>query len=147
MEIVMKTKIHGFFGVVALLCVLSFWIGTVASEAFGNPADIALVKLSILKGMMVLVPAMMLAGASGFSMKWKGAMVERKKQRMKIIAANGLLILLPSAFFLSNRAGQGNFDAWFYSVQIVELLAGATNISLLILNMKNGITSARRRLA
>ena len=141
----MKTKIHGFFGAVALLCVLSFWIGTVVSEGFGSSEDIALVKLSILKGMMVLIPAMMLVGASGFSMKWKGPMVERKKRRMKIIAANGLLILLPSAFFLSNRAQIGSFDTWFYGVQIVELLVGATNISLLSLNMKDGIKSVRKR--
>lgn len=143
----MKTKIHGFFGVVALLCVLSFWTGTVVSEVFGDPADITLVKLSILKGMIVLIPAMMLAGGSGFSMKWRGPMVERKKRRMKVIAANGMLILLPSAFFLSDRAQQGNFDAWFYGVQIIELLAGAANISLLSLNMKDGITSVRKRLA
>lgn len=143
----MKTKIHGFFGTVALLCVLGFWIGTAVSEVFGSSADIALVKLSILKGMGVLIPAMMLAGASGFSMKWKGPMVERKKRRMKIIAANGMFILLPSAFFLSGRAQQGDFDVWFYGVQIVELLAGATNISLLSLNMKDGITSARKRAA
>jgi len=143
----MKTKIHGFFGVVALLCVLSFWVGTVVSEAFGSTADIAFVKLSILKGMGVLIPAMMLAGMSGVSMKWKGPMVERKKRRMKIIAANGMLILLPSAFFLSNRAQQGNFDAWFYGVQLVELLAGATNLGLLSLNVRDGITSVRKRLA
>ena len=143
----MKTKIHGFFGVVALLCVLSFWVGTVVSEAFGSTADIAFVKLSILKGMGVLIPAMMLTGASGFSMKWKGPMVERKKRRMKIIAANGMLILLPAAFFLSDRAQQGNFDVWFYGVQLVELLAGATNLGLLSLNVRDGITSVRKRLA
>lgn len=137
----MRTQIHGFFGMVALLCVLGFWVGTVVSEVIGSPADIALVKLSTLKGMM------MLAGMSGISMKWKGSMVERKKRRMKIIAANGLLILLPSAFFLSNRAHLGNFDAWFYGVQIVELLAGATNLGLLSLNMRDGITSVRKRLA
>lgn len=141
----MKTKIHGFFGVVALLCILSFWTGTVISEVFGNPADIAFVKFSILKGMGLLVPAMMLAGGSGVSMKWKGPMIEQKKRRMKIISANGMLILLPSAFFLSNRAQLGNFDAWFYGVQIIELLAGATNIGLLVLNMKDGIMSARMR--
>jgi len=113
----MKTKIHGFFGLVALFCVLSFWTGTVYVEAFGTLSDIAIVKLSILKGMGVLVPAMMLTGISGFSMKWKGPMVERKKWRMKIIAANGMLVLLPSAFFLNSLSQQGIFDSWFYGVQ------------------------------
>lgn len=143
----MKTKIHGLLGTVALLCVLSFWTGTVYVEVLGNAVDIAIVKLSILKGMGILIPAMMLTGMSGFSMNWKGPMVERKKRRMKIIAANGLLVLLPSAYFLSNRAQLGNFDVWFYGVQIVELLAGAINISLLSLNMKDGIMSARKWLA
>jgi len=143
----MKTKIHGFFGLVALFCVLSFWTGTVYVEAFGTLSDIAIVKLSILKGMGVLVPAMMLTGISGFSMKWKGPMVERKKWRMKIIAANGMLVLLPSAFFLNSLSQQGIFDSWFYGVQGIELVAGAINISLLGLNAKDGVLSLKRRLS
>lgn len=57
----------------------------------------------------------------------------------------GFLLLAPalaatggSGFFL--RAGE--FDAVFYAVQALELLAGAVNISLLCLNVRDGMTLA-----
>ncbi|WHP67558.1 hypothetical protein [Phaeobacter inhibens] len=58
---------------------------------------------------------------------------------MPIIGANGLLVLVPMAFFLESRAAAGQFDATFYSLQVVELLAGATNLVLMGLNMRDGI--------
>ena len=66
---------------------------------------------------------------------------------MKLIAANGLLILLPSAVFLAMRAQAGLFDTAFYTVQVLELAAGATNITLLGLNMRDGMQLRKRRLA
>ena len=64
---------------------------------------------------------------------------------MKWIAANGLLILVPSAVFLALRTGAGQFDTAFYAVQGLELVAGATNLTLLILNMRDGRALGRRR--
>ena len=58
---------------------------------------------------------------------------------MPFIAANGLLILIPSALFLAAKARAGEFDASFDVVQALELLAGATNIALLSLNMRDGL--------
>lgn len=59
---------------------------------------------------------------------------------MPIIAANGILILLPAAFFLADRAAQGRFDTLFYSIQTLELAAGALNLALMCLSMKNGLS-------
>ena len=64
---------------------------------------------------------------------------------MKIIAANGILILMPSAFFLAFKAQAGAFDTAFYVVQAFEIVAGATNITLLSLNMRDGIALGLRR--
>ena len=50
---------------------------------------------------------------------------------MPILAANGILILIPAAVFLSFKAQSGAFDTIFYAVQAVELIAGAANIVLL----------------
>jgi hypothetical protein len=58
---------------------------------------------------------------------------------MSIIAGNGLLILVPSAFYLASKAAAGDFDAWFYGVQALELAAGATNIALMALNVRDGL--------
>ena len=63
---------------------------------------------------------------------------------MPVIALNGILILVPSAFFLAARAGAGQFDTAFYAVQAVELLAGAVNIALMSLNMRDGFAMTRQ---
>ena len=60
-------------------------------------------------------------------------------RRMRLIAANGVLILIPAALFLAARAKAGQFDIAFSTVQALELLAGATNLTLLALNMRDGL--------
>jgi len=52
---------------------------------------------------------------------------------------------LPSAVFLAFRAASGQFDGLFYGVQAVELIAGATNITLLIKNLRAGLAISSRR--
>lgn len=142
----MKTRIHAFAGALALLTICIFWSATAISELFGDTAAVAAVKNGVLAGMLVLIPAMAVAGASGFSLGkgWRNPAVLRKKQRMKIIAANGILILVPSAVFLASKAAAGAFDAAFVAVQAIELVAGAVNITLLSLNMRDGLALRRK---
>ncbi len=68
---------------------------------------------------------------------------------MPLIAANGVLVLIPSALFLAYKARAGEFDMTFYAVQALELVAGAANITLLGLNIRDGLKmkadSASRR--
>lgn len=142
----MKSKLHGIFGVVALLCIASFWLLTVVSELFLDQAAVTAVKNAVLTGMWLLIPSMAATGGSGFSLaKGRGGrLVNVKGQRMKIVAANGLLVLLPSAFVLASWANAGRFDGVFYALQGVELLAGAVNITLLMLNMRDGLKLSGR---
>jgi hypothetical protein len=142
----MKRRIHAFAGALALLTISLFWSATAITELFGDAAGIVAVKNGIVIGMLVLIPAMATAGASGFSLgkNWRSPVVQRKKQRMKIIAANGMLILVPSAVFLASKAGAGEFDAAFIAVQAVELVAGAVNITLLSLNLRDGLALRRK---
>lgn len=137
----MKSTLHGFFGAVALLCIASFWASTVVSELFLDQASVVAVKNAILTGMWVLIPAMAGTGGSGFSLAGgrSGRLVDIKKRRMKVVAANGLLVLLPSAWMLASWANADRFDSTFYSLQGVELVAGAINITLLALNMRDGL--------
>jgi len=58
---------------------------------------------------------------------------------MQLIAANGILILIPSALFLAAKARAAEFDSAFYLVQALELAAGATNIALLSRNIRDGL--------
>ncbi|ODT08043.1 MAG: hypothetical protein ABS58_04640 [Mesorhizobium sp. SCN 65-20] len=142
----MKAKVHAAAGAAALLVVGSFWLATVATELSGNLETIAAVKAGVLAGMTVLIPLMIVAGASGFSLAkgWKSPIVQRKKRRMRIVAANGILVLLPSAYVLAGWAGEGRFDGAFLAVQALELAAGAVNIALLSLNMRDGLALRRK---
>ena len=137
----MKAKLHGFFGAVALLCIATFWTSTVISEVFLDPDSVAAVKNAILTGMWLLIPAMAATGGSGFSLASgrRGGLVGVKARRMKIVAANGLLVLLPCAYVLASWASAGRFDSAFYALQALELFAGAVNITLLVLNMRDGL--------
>jgi hypothetical protein len=137
----MKKRVHAVAGLIGLLTILTFWGSTAVSELLGSAETIAAVKSMILAGMLVLVPAMMIAAGSGRSLALgrSGATLQAKARRMSIIAGNGLLILVPSAFYLASKAAAGDFDAWFYGVQALELAAGATNIALMALNVRDGL--------
>ncbi|MCE8546878.1 hypothetical protein KBY25_13690 [Ruegeria pomeroyi] len=143
----MKLKLHALSGGIALLTIACFWTSTALVELLGTHAQIARVKTAILYGMALLIPAMATAGATGAALGkgWRLPEVAAKSRRMKLIAANGLLVLLPSAVFLALRANAGQFDTLFYAVQALELLAGATNITLLTLNLRAGLALRRRR--
>lgn len=137
----MKSKLHGLFGTVALLCIVTFWTSTVVSELFLDQASVVAVKNAVLTGMWVLIPAMAATGGSGFSLarSRRGRLIDVKGRRMKGVAANGLLVLLPSAYVLASWANAGRFDSAFYALQGLELVAGAINITLLVLNMRDGL--------
>ncbi|MCE8533435.1 hypothetical protein KBY24_08565 [Ruegeria pomeroyi] len=143
----MKLKLHALSGGITLLTIACFWTSTALVELLGTHAQIAQVKTAILYGMALLIPAMATAGATGATLGkgWRLLEVAAKSRRMKLIAANGLLILLPSAVFLAIRANAGQFDTLFYVVQTLELLAAATNITLLTLNLRAGLALRRRR--
>jgi hypothetical protein len=144
--------VHPAAGALALVIIAAFWLSTVGVELFGSLATVATVKAAIPWGFLVLIPALMAAGSSGFALSQgrRAGLVGAKMKRMRVIAANGVLVLVPSALFLAHRAAAGAFDGTFYGVQAIELIAGAANIMLLGLNMRDGLKMKgrlRRRLA
>ncbi len=143
----MKTKIHALAGLIGFLTILSFWSSTLYSELFGSHEMVTYVKTMILKGMFILIPAMIVVGASGMNLGGKRRDVKTlaKKERMPFIAFNGLVVLLPAAFFLQSKAVAGEFDTVFYIIQMIELFAGATNLTLMGLNIRDGRSLTRHR--
>ena len=126
----------------AFLCIATFFVSTILVELLGSPESIAIVKsLIVLPGLFILVPAIAITGATGFALakERKGRLIDNKKKRMPFIGANGLLILLPAAIFLDQWAASGSFDTRFYIVQGLELLAGAINLTLMSLNIRDGL--------
>ncbi|RMA44088.1 hypothetical protein [Rhodophyticola porphyridii] len=135
------TKIlHPLAGITAFLIILGFWVSTLAVELFGPQSAIVAVKTTIPWLFVILIPALATVGATGFiRTKGRGGrVIDAKKRRMPFIAANGLLVLVPAALFLASRANAGLFDTGFYVIQGVELLAGAVNLTLLGLSMRDG---------
>ncbi|WP_109312770.1 hypothetical protein [Ruegeria sp. AU67] len=145
----MIKSIHPVAGIIGFLTIFVFWTSTLYSELFATHATVAVVKSMIVSGLCILVPAMVIVGASGMSLgrRRKDALALAKKKRMPIIAMNGLLILIPAAIFLNAKASAGSFDISFYAVQVVELLAGATNLTLMGLSIRDGraMTARKRR--
>lgn len=143
----MTNRIHRLAAFIAILCIASFWSSTILVEIFGSIDWIARVKSTIVfPGLFILVPAIALTGGTGFSLSKsrEGQLVNRKKKRMPVIGANGLLILVPAAIFLDQMAAAGDFGIKFYVVQSLELLAGAINLTLMSMNMRDGLQLAGR---
>lgn len=136
----MKRKIHAAAGILSFLVIATFWLSTVVSELFLSQSAVTSVKLAITYAFIAFIPCMAITGATGFAMAGKSTfpILAAKRRRMPIIGANGVLLLIPAAFFLSMKAQAGEIDTWFYTVQGLELLAGATNLFLMGLNIRDG---------
>ncbi len=136
----MKRNIHAAAGILSFLFIATFWTSTVFSELCLDQNAVTSVKVAITYAFFAFIPCMAITGATGFAMGGKSTfpILVAKRRRMPIIGVNGMLVLIPAAIFLSTKAQAGEFDAWFYAIQGVELLAGATNIFLMGLNIRDG---------
>jgi len=142
----MTKIIHPVAGALAILTIATFWLSTAVTELFASQAVVTAVKAAIPWGFLVLIPALAAAGGSGFflSRGRRSPLVEAKMRRMRVIAANGILILIPAALFLAFKAKGGEFDAAFYAAQAIELAAGAINLALLVRNTRDGLRMTGR---
>jgi hypothetical protein len=133
--------IHPIAGALAILTIATFWLSTAFAELFGSEEVVVAVKTAIPWGFLLLIPALASAAGSGFALAKgrRAGLVGVKIKRMPWIAANGILVLIPSALFLASKAKAAEFDSAFYAVQALELAAGATNIALLSLNLRDGL--------
>lgn len=139
--------VHPLAGMLAMLTIASFWLSTFISELSGSHAAIVAVKTAIPWGFLLLVPSLAAVGGSGlvWSKGNRAGLVGAKLRRMPFIVANGMLVLIPSALFLASKASAAEFDGWFYGVQAIELVAGAANLALLGLSMRDGLRLSKWR--
>ncbi|GAA3469465.1 hypothetical protein [Nonomuraea roseola] len=139
----MLRQLHPLAGLAGFLTLLTSWISTVLVELFGSHELVVTVKQAIPWGLIVLIPALALTGASGFSIAGNrsGARIDGKRRRMLVIAGLGLLVLTPSAFYLS--AGTP-FTTAFVLVQAVELLVGAVSLTLMAMSVRDGFELSGR---
>ena len=143
----MTLILHRLAAPLAILCIATFFSATIFVELVGTTESIATVKSLILwPGLFILVPAIAIAGGSGFALakSRSGKLVHQKKKRMPFIGVNGILVLIPCAVLLERWASVGAFDLNFYIVQGIELLAGAINLILMGMNMRDGYRMSGR---
>lgn len=145
----MLIALHRIAALAAALTIVTFWLSTIIAEAFLPVEAVIRVKTLIPWGFVILIPALALAGATGVKLARgrTAGVLGQKRRRMPIMAANGIVVLIPSALFLAARAQAGTFDDAFYMVQSLELVAGAVNLTLIGLNIRDGrrLTAGRRR--
>ncbi|ARS54443.1 hypothetical protein [Kushneria konosiri] len=142
----MKKLIHPMAGTIALLTIATFWFSTALSELVGSKETVIAVKSAIPWGFVLLLPALAATGGTGFSLARgrRVGLVAAKLKRMPVIAANGVLVLIPCALFLASKVKAGEFDTAFYGVQVLELMAGAVNLVLMGRNMRDGFRMTGR---
>jgi hypothetical protein len=142
----MKKRAHAIAGSLGLALITTFFVSSVLVELFGGDDAIARTKRLILFGIVVLVPSMMITGASGQALRGlrRGPRILIKQRRMIAIAAIGVAVLVPSAILLDRLAGAGDFGTTFYALQAVELIGGAVNITLMSLNFRDGLLLSGR---
>ena len=128
---------------------MSFISTTILVEAFGDEEAIRAAKRAILFGLALLVPTMAAAALTGRRLAGasRAPVIVRKLKRMRVIGVTGALVLVPCAITLDRLAQGDTFNLAFGMVQALELLAGATNLTLLALNMRDGFALGAKRRA
>ncbi|ETA53376.1 hypothetical protein [Ponticoccus alexandrii] len=138
--------VHPIAGMAAGALIVGFQAATIRAELSGSLAEIRAVKEGVLYALPVLAICLMTVGGSGRALagpRPKGV-AQRKRDRMKLIAANGLIVLVPAAVFLHWRAQTVGVDAVFQAVQAVEIVAGLTNLVLIGRSARDGLRLSGR---
>ena len=122
-------KIHAAAVVAGFLFIASFWSSSVIAELFFNHAEVAAVKQAIAYALIIFVPLMAVGGITGKKLALPRSLMPK-------IALNGALVLLPCALVLNYLAQNSQFGTLFYSIQAVELVAGAINSTMITLHLR-----------
>ncbi len=137
----MRSRVHVIAGVLGLTLITLFFTASIAVELGGGEQAVTQVKQLIVFGLLVLVPSMIVTGGSGRSLigKRRSPLIRIKQKRMIAIGAIGLGVLTPCAILLQQLSANGNFTTTFYAIQATELIGGAANITLMVLNLRAGL--------
>lgn len=98
-------RIHGLAGVIGFAVILTFWVSTVLSELVGSGESIADVKTAIVWGMIILIPSLAIAGATGMAMGWHrpGRLAARKRNACPLSLETAFSFWSPPPFFFNQR--------------------------------------------
>lgn len=139
-------KAHIIATAIAVLTIGCFFSFSLIAEINGNHEFIKQVKTGILYCLPILVLTMPILGITGKQLagKSQNPIVAIKMKRMKLVAFNGI-ILVSLAIYLFYRATDNRIDKTFLLVQIIELIFGTINLTLIGLNIKAGMKLSGRK--
>lgn len=99
-------------------------------------------------GLPVLIGCLVTAALSGrhLARNSRAAVIRRKQRRMRIVAAAGIVVLVPCALILDDLTASVSVGGVVTALEIAEMLVGALNLTLLVLNFRDGrgLTRPRR---
>ena len=132
-------RIHLAAAVGAVAMIVTFLISSAVTELIGTAGQVHTLRHDIMLGLPLLIACLATVALTGRRLggRSKAPVVRRKQRRMQLIAAAGLVVLVPCAVVLNYRA--------MGALEITELVAGTLNLTLLGLNFRDGRSLTRRR--
>jgi hypothetical protein len=132
-------------GAVALIA--TFLVSSAVTEVIGNAGDVHSLGQWIVFGLPALIACLATAALSGRRLagKSRAKVLRRKQRRMQIVAAAGIVVLVPCALILDDLSAGASASSVVTALEITEILAGALNLTLLVLNFRDGRGLTRPR--
>ena len=140
-------RIHLAAAAGALAVISAFLVSSTDIELIGDPGEVRSLRHAILLALPLLIGCLAASALTGRRLagRSRAPVVRRKQRRMQMVAALGLVMLVPCAVALNYLAGSATADSLAGVLEITELLAGAVNLALLALNFRDGRGMTRRR--
>ncbi len=140
-------RIHLTAAVGALALITTFLVSSAVTELAGNAAAVHNLRQWIVFGLPLLVGCLAAAALTGrrLARKSRAAVIRRKQRRMQVVAALGIVVLVPCALILDALTAGASAGAVVTGLVLTEMLAGAINLTLLLLNVRDGRSLSRPR--
>ncbi|WP_413513964.1 hypothetical protein [Myroides odoratus] len=138
-------RVHIGATIVAMLTILTFFGLSLFAEIKGKIQFIMQVKTFILYALPVMIITMPVLKITGDKLagKAKNPILLAKQKRMKWMLINGMGLLV-LAIFLYCRSHLYTMDYVFFLAQMVEFMLGLANLTLLIINAKQGMQLSKK---
>ena len=138
-------RVHLIATIIAATTIATFFTVSLIAEIRGDEFFIKSVKAFILYALPIMIVSMPALAITGNKLagQSKNHLVNLKKNRMKFIMINGI-VLVSLAIFLYYRSHFQRIDSVFLAFQIAEFIFGLTNLTLISLNARNGMQLSGR---
>jgi hypothetical protein len=140
------TRVHLTAAVGAITVITAFLAVSAVTELAGSPGEIRAVRQGIMLALPLLIACLATAGLTGRRLagRSRSAVVRAKKLRLAAAAVVGLAVLVPCALFLAHLTAAHVAGPATTALEATELAFGSLNLSLLALNLRDGLRMRRR---